>query len=187
MYCQSWRRFGTPWVSVRGWVISGRFIFQSIVRLKSDWDETIVYLDLLEKWLNWLLEIDTCENLKISRAISPRNGYGDSQRRCYLIGFADGCSKAYLCALYLRWKDMHDSNIEVKFVASKGKVNPIKGITVSRSELGAALLLSRLAYSVIEALSKNEIHGKIQDMVLFSAVRLYMRGLNRTQSDISHS
>ena len=44
-----------------------------------------------------------------------------------LIGFGDGSSVACGAVVYLRWHDMKEDDIEVKFLGSKGKLNPIKG------------------------------------------------------------
>ena len=87
---------------------------------------------------------------------------------CSLIGFSDGSSVAYGCTLYLRWYDKDESIIDVKFVGAKGKVNPIKGTTVPRSEIGGAFTLSRLADSAETAFSKTEINDVIKEKILIT-------------------
>ena len=75
---------------------------------------------------------------------------------------------AHSCTVYLRWADQNDRNVEVKFVGSKAKVNPIKGTTTPRAELAGAFILSRLAYTVEQALSDTEIGPRLTGKMLLT-------------------
>ena len=87
---------------------------------------------------------------------------------CSLIGYCDGSSVGYGCALYLRWFNKDETVIDVTFLGAEGKMNPIKGTTVPRSEMCGAFTLSRLAYSARNSLSKTEIGDLIQEEILFT-------------------
>ena len=106
--------------------------------------------------MSWLKELDVCDTI-IPRSVLPTIAFS-STPRCHIVGFSDGSSVAHGGVLYLRWTDESESNIEVSFLGAKGKLNPIKGITVPRSEICGAFLLSRLAYSTEEAFSKSELN-----------------------------
>ncbi len=146
--------------------ITGRLIFQAIVRMKNQWDDAIDDPDLQSKWKEWITEMNKCNDIEIDRSLLPTNRTSSS--RALLVGFSDGSSVAHGCTVYLRWADENEGNIEVKFVGSKAKVNPIKGTTTPRAEMSGAFILSRLAYSVENALSDTEISPLLTGKVLFS-------------------
>ena len=76
---------------------------------------------------------------------------------CELVGFCDGSSEAYGCVLYLKWINEDESLTNGKFVGAKSEVAPIKGNTVPRNELNAALILARLTWATLESVKRTEI------------------------------
>ena len=106
-----------------GITISARLIFQSIVRLKLKWEEVIIDPAICEKWTRCLQEINRCNEVLIPRNLEQQNNIKEKE----LIGFADGSSVAHGCVLYIRWFNEDESVVDVKFVASKGKLAPIGG------------------------------------------------------------
>ena len=148
-----------------GLLVRGRLIFQSIVRMKCSWDELVEDVELAKKWSEWILETKKCGDLKIDRSLLPSD---DTLSKCILVGFCDGSSVANGCAVYLRWSDESEEKVEVKFVGSKGRVNPIKGTTTPRAEMCGAFILSRLAYSTEMALADTEISDNIGEILLFT-------------------
>ncbi len=143
----------------------GKLIFQSIVRMKYDWEVEVSDEELKNRWKTWCKDISRCSDIKIDRSLLPNKI--KEPVNCVLVGFSDGSSVAHGCTLYLRWADK-DGYVEVKFVAAKGKVNPIKGTTVPRSEMCGAFLLSRLAYSAERAFEDTELKEKIGEKVFFT-------------------
>ena len=67
-----------------------------------------------------------------------------------LQGFSDASQEAYAAVVYLKLVTPH--GVYVRFVASKTRVVPIKGMTIPRLELLAGLLLSKLMVSISCAL-----------------------------------
>ncbi|KAL5518068.1 hypothetical protein EMCRGX_G003741 [Ephydatia muelleri] len=67
-----------------------------------------------------------------------------------LQGFSDASQEAYAAVIYLKVATSY--GVQVRFVASKIRVAPAKGMTIPRLELLAALLLSKLMVSVSCAL-----------------------------------
>ena len=129
-----------PLGTLCGVQMKGKLIFQSIVRMKVGWDESVSDEELIIKWNDWLNDLSDCYNIKIDRSILPSDRM-TGPLSCILVGFSDGSSVAHGCTLYLRWADESEENVEVKFVGAKGKVNPIKGTTTPRSEMCGAFLL----------------------------------------------
>ena len=120
-----------------------------------------------EKWRTWLSELKKCNNLILPRSIMPTKQFEENPT-CSLVGFSDGSAVAHGGVLYLRWTDKLETVIDVKFLAAKRKLNPINGVTVPRAELCGALLLSRITYSLEEALEKTEVQPYIVGKRLFT-------------------
>ena len=68
--------------------------------------------------------------------------------------FGDASEKAYGACVYLRLP-LPNSNFKVSLIMSKGKVAPIKSMSLPRLELMSAVLYSRLAKFVLNALHLN--------------------------------
>ena len=73
---------------------------------------------------------------------------------CRLVGFSDGSSLGFGCVIYLRWSNDDESDVQIKFLAAKGKVGPINGTTVPRMELSGSLILARLLHCTKVALAE---------------------------------
>ena len=123
--------------------------------------------ELNSKWIHWVDELEKCDELCIPLSIIPSNG-NVNEMQFEIIGFGDGSSVACGTAVYLRWHDMEENNIEVKFLGAKGKLNPLEGTTVPRSELSGALLTSKLVQSVESSIKDTEINQHFKEKLLFS-------------------
>ena len=103
-----------------------------------------------------MTEIRNCEDILISRSLLPDTLF-HTEPNCELIGFSNDNSVAHGCALYLRWSNADESNIDIKFVDAEDKLNPMKGITVPGAEICGAFILTRLVYSAELAFCKTEL------------------------------
>ena len=65
--------------------------------------------------------------------------------------FSDASNSAYAAVMYIRTEYIHGA-VDVKLVAAKTKVSPIKGRSIPRLELMAALLLAKLVNSTVLSL-----------------------------------
>ena len=130
-------------------VILFKLFFQKLVGLKCSWDEELPS-DLIIEWckLRELLKKD--ELFQINRFY-----FTDSCLRTFekftLHGFADASERAYAAVIYI----VGDSKNERRssFVVSKTKIAPAKKLSMPRLELCACLLLSKLMFTVMKALS----------------------------------
>jgi len=66
-----------------------------------------------------------------------------------LIIFCDASRLAFGACAYVRWK-VQEGKYEVRFVAAKSRVAPLKELTIPRLELQAAVVASRLAKTILE-------------------------------------
>ena len=69
-----------------------------------------------------------------------------------LHGFADASAKAYGACVYIVYR-LKNGESEVCLVTAKSRVAPLKGETIPRLELLAALILARLITNVSEAVT----------------------------------
>ena len=158
-----------PLGSCAGVLFTGKILFQSVVRIKKEWDEPINCAEMNNRWSAWLTEVDACDDMSIGRSILPSSGEAYLTHTPELIGFSDGSSVEYGCALYLRWRNADDSSIDIKFLGAKSKVGPIGGNTVPRNELCGALMLTRLTYSTLKSLEETLLNDYVPNM----AVKLF--------------
>ena len=112
--------------------------------------------DLNEKWKVWTRDMENCDQTITSRSILPSTKYTEKMFP-ELVGFSDGSEVGYGCVLYIRWKNSDESVVDVKFLGAKAKVASIKGNTIPRNELNGAVILTRLAWSALEAFKRTEL------------------------------
>lgn len=80
----------------------------------------------------------------------PRRIISDNPVEISLCGFCDASERAYGACLYLKSVD-EAGNILVRLLSARSRVAPLKKISLPRLELCSAVLLTRLAKTVIKA------------------------------------
>ena len=98
-----------------------------------------------------------CGILNFPRSTRPVNAVGKGP--C-VIGFGDGALVGFGGSVYLQWAvdDKFEDSVDydANLILSKGRMCPLRGYTVPRSELCGALLVSRLMLTVVKALCRME-------------------------------
>ena len=94
-----------------------------------------------------MCEMKKLQNFKITRCLKPEGVTGSPQ----LHGFSDGGNEAYGTCVFIRWPT--PSGIQIRFVAAKAFVAPLKHKTTPRLELMGAIAMGRLVSEVETALS----------------------------------
>lgn len=123
-------------------VIMGKILFQDATRLKLRWDEEVPP-DMLGKWGSWidnlhvLVELD---GFRIPRCIKP-NRFDDGLLE--LHHFSDASERALGCCSYLRCLSK-SGEISTQLVISRGKVAPLKYLSIAKLELQAAVMSARM-------------------------------------------
>lgn len=133
---------------VAPYVLNGKILLQKLCKDKLGWDDPIdkEYLIQWEQWRTQLLELS---NINVPRSFKNTMFSSDCQHELHY--FADASSHAYGAVCYLRSED-NFGNINCSFVFGKANVAPLKGITIPRLELSAAVLAVRLNQVVTSSL-----------------------------------
>ncbi|GFY23659.1 uncharacterized protein TNCV_2788921 [Trichonephila clavipes] len=115
-----------------------------------DWDDKLPK-QLEVSWNNWCNEIHYLSEIKNSSILLSKllpSNATTIQLHC----FSDASKKAYGTVAYLRI-ELNNGNIISSFVASKGRVAPLKTLSIPRLELMGALLSARLSDKIAIALT----------------------------------
>lgn len=118
-------------------IIIGRIIGQDLWRLGIQWDKEVPP-EIESRWKKYWCEIKQLENFRIDRWLRT-----ESDTVVEIHGFCDASSMAYGAVLYVR-SVQADGIGEARLLISKGRVAPLKTVTIPRLELSAAELLGRL-------------------------------------------
>ncbi|XP_036347004.1 uncharacterized protein LOC118756341, partial [Rhagoletis pomonella] len=148
-----------------------KILLQSLWKRQVDWDEAIPN-QLVVQWTSWWTSFQKVNKLSIPRCHSTMLPVADEVQ---LHVFVDASSSAYAAVAYLRICKGED--VDIAFVAAKSRCAPLKGMTIPRLELQAAVLGSRLQKSVVEYHDFN-----IHRIVLWSdskTVLLWIRSTTR--------
>ena len=106
--------------------------------IKLSWDDQVPEENRKE-WETFFSEIFEVESLKFPRSIKPINPKGKPS----LIIFSDASTNAYGATAYARW-ETSDEGVEVRIIASKNRIAPIRIVDIVRLELCGAVLSKRL-------------------------------------------
>ena len=129
-------------------LIVGKIIFQDATRLALGWDAEVPY-DMRSSWASWTRSLQEVACIEVPRCIKTYpfdDGYFE------LHHFSDASLRAYGCCSYLRCINRY-GDIKVSFLCSKGRVAPLKSMTIPRLELQAALQAARM-----DAMLREELH-----------------------------
>lgn len=119
-------------------VLPAKRIIQELCRV--GWDSEITS-DLAKRWETWVGALGQLGDLNISRCYKPKEF-----RKVYksqLNHFCDASEIGYGTVSYLRLTDIRGL-IQAAFVMGKGRVAPLKPITIPRLQLAAAVLAVRI-------------------------------------------
>ena len=127
-------------------IICLKVLFQSLCVGQVTWDDPLQG-ELLNQWQSILSELESLKSISIPRCFFANSSPSDIQ----IHGFCDASSQAHAAVLYIRsvYSDGHN---DVRIVASKTRVAPLKKFTIPRLELLGALILSRLVNTVTSSL-----------------------------------
>ncbi|GFY52516.1 integrase catalytic domain-containing protein [Trichonephila inaurata madagascariensis] len=114
-----------------------------------DWDE-IVPDEIVKIFNDWCDDLKKLSNIRITRHYFS-GALPKDIHNIELHLFSDASIKAYGTVVYLR-VELNDGNVITSFVASKGRVAPLKKLSLPRLELMEALLSARLSEKIMKGL-----------------------------------
>lgn len=129
-------------------IMTAKVLLQKLWLLKLDWDEPVPD-DIAQVWNRFVQSLD---NLDVVRV--PRLVVGDNPKNLELHIFTDSSLTAYGACAYIRSIDI-DNIVTVRLLCSKGKVAPIKPVSIPRLELCGAVVGARLYEKIVNSLRSN--------------------------------
>ena len=134
-------RIFDPLGLIQPFIISAKIMFQEAWRLGTGWDEEIP--DIADQFQRWLAELQKIKAWRVPRRYSEVK-FSESEKSLHL--FCDASEKAYGAVVYVETED------GLSLVVSRGKLAPLKRITLPRLELLACFIGARLLIQVKSAL-----------------------------------
>lgn len=128
-----------------------KLIIQDLWKLGINWDDPAPN-NIATSWHQLVQELPCIFSLKV-----PRYFLTLKYLSLEVHGFCDASEKGYCAVIYFRII-LPDNSVKTNFVCAKGKVAPLKKISIPRLELCAALLLTRLIDFVRTSLSNKLIN-----------------------------
>lgn len=128
-------------------------LLQEIWRRGLEWDSNLP-IDLKDEWESWCSEIVHLRNFEVPRKYFPQGITFSDAIQIHI--FSDASPKAYGAVAYLRC-DTSDDKIKTNLVWAKCRVSPIKRLTIPRLELMGAVIASRMAKYLKNALAFKRV------------------------------
>lgn len=110
------------------------------------WSENLDWKDnvpekIAKRWMEFRNQLKIISEFRVKRWINYR-----PNSKIELHGFADASTKAYAAVIYS--KIWIENNVYINIMAAKTRIASLKGKTLPKLELGAALLLASLMKAV---------------------------------------
>lgn len=131
-------------------LIKSKIILQRLWQLNLTWDESLP-VELHTMWTNYQDELPKIQNLSI-----PRQVLTDNSINTQIHAFCDASEVSYGICIYLRSTNTSGQHT-VNLLTAKGRVAPLKVITIPKLELMAAHLLAKTV-SKIQIILRSNIH-----------------------------
>lgn len=122
-------------------IMRKKMIIQDLWRDQHDWDQQITG-HIKVKWAQFNEDLNNIGIISIDRWLGTSKG-----NKVQLHGFCDASEKGYGAVLYARTK--RNGQYQIKLIASKSRVAPLKVTTIPRLELCAANLLVNLIEVIV--------------------------------------
>ena len=139
------------------YLVRAKIGLQDLWKEGLDWDDELSP-SVQTKWQVYFTEMQQLNNVWLDRCIYP----AETVEPPILCVFADASRGAFGACAYLRSEESTGA-VNVRFVAAKSRVAPLKELTIPRLELQAAVLASRLCKTI-----ENEVRIPLQESILFT-------------------
>ena len=147
-------------------IIKAKLLMQQLWMEKLDWDESVPQA-LHTSCIEIQTSLPLLQGFIVNRRITVNN-----QEQLQMHGFCDASEKAYGACLYMRTKTIQ-GDVSVQLICAKSRVAPLKKISLPKLELCAAMLLTNLYITTIEALKL-----KVGEVYLWSDSTIVLSWVN---------
>ena len=151
-------------------LIRAKIGLQDLWRQGFEWDEDLPSA-VEQKWIALFREMKELNKVSFPRSLSPHQS---AEHRPTLCIFADASQEAFGACAYIRWMTTNGKH-DVRFVAAKSRVAPLKELTIPRLELQAAVLASRLQVTI-----KEECRFQFEGTFLFTDSAIVLAWIRST-------
>ena len=131
-------------------VIRLKVLFQTLCAQRQDWDEPLTGSAQLQ-WDQFATELAVLDKIRVPRCYFLLSSVPTNIQ---IHGFSDASEHAFAAVVYLRCV-YEDGTITSRLVASKTRVSPVKKQSIPRLELLGALILARLANTILKSCSRK--------------------------------
>ena len=121
--------------------IAVAFIIKAKISMQRSWqlgygcDEELP-AEVCNEWMKIFHQFEKLNEISFHRSLTPRRVIGSA----VLCIFSDASKEAFGTCAYLRW-EVSEKSYDVRFVAAKSRVAPLKELSIPRLELQAAVLV----------------------------------------------
>ena len=138
------------------------FLIRAKIGLQELWEKGVGWDEKLpsetqEKWTNLFQEMKSLNGTSFERCLTPPYAVG----RPVLCVFSDASEDAFGSCAYARWQ-LSSGEYDVRFIAAKSRVAPLKRLTIPRLEFQGAVLASRLCKTIVD-----ESRFQFEKVILF--------------------
>ncbi|XP_052746235.1 uncharacterized protein LOC112051537 [Bicyclus anynana] len=119
-------------------IVTAKMLLQQLWLLKLGWDD-VVPSDVARQWNRFIASLSILQTIRIPRYVMDSNAIHTE-----LHIFTDASQTAYGACAYIRTLNFNNHTANVRLLCSKGKVAPLKTISIPRLELLGALIGARL-------------------------------------------
>lgn len=126
--------------------IIAKLLLQKLWLSKIGWDDSVPN-NILNEFQTFIHKLNYLQNLRVPRHIKGNN----NTQRIELHIFSDASQGAYGACAYVRTVSQN-SEITVHLLCAKGKVAPVKPVSIPRLELCAALVGAKLYDKIVKSL-----------------------------------
>ena len=164
-------RFYDPLGILSPVIVPLKEVFQKVCEMKINWDDKLPP-EISGKWIKIIQDIVNTGQIRYHRCFMKDINFNEVQE-IQLHGFGDSSQIAYSACVYIRIKAQCKTTTHL--ICSKSRIVPLKGNTIPKLELTAALMLAMLMSSVYTALQTcmeiNAIHCWTDSQVVHNWIR----------------